>query len=326
MSDDPPTRDELDPTRRRTSRSVPPIIDLKADPQKGARQAEASSNPKRESSSMPPRIAPTLVGPLVIGALAGAIAGMFATFLLMSLPTKSKDDFAQRLTSVESSQALYATSDRMQSLEQQNKALEKKIITLEESTTKYAQKFSELDKANQALSDLLASAQKTLQSSSDGSSLEALNVLAARVDALATNIDLLKSNTTKQNSDEMARLSSGLALALVIKDRILKHQIPDREIDTLNALKIDEIEIAPIQSAPSKIIEPKKEPTSPLPGQSAASWDEKLMSVLSKIVTISPVGNTPAPKADTTNDTTLKDVDHIIDLLSERIKIEGSKL
>jgi hypothetical protein len=325
MSDDPPTRDEHVPTRRRPSRSVPQIIDLKADTQKGPRQAEASSNPKRESSSMPPRIAPTLVGPLVIGALAGAIAGMFATFLLMSLPTKSKDDFAQRLASVESAQPLYATSDRMQILEQQNKALEKKIITLEESTTKYAQKFSELDKANQALSDLLASAQKTLPSASDSSSLEALNVLAARVDTLAANIELLKSNTTPQKPDEMVRLSNGLALALIIKDRILNHQSPDREITALNALKIGGIEIAPIQNTPPKAIEPKQASTSPLLYQSAASWDEKLLSLFSKIVTISPIENSSPPKTDATDYTALRDIDRVIDLLSERIKAESTK-
>ena len=326
MSDDPPTRDENDPTRRRPSRSIPPIIDLKADTQKGARQAEAPSSPKREPSSMPPRIAPTLVGPLVIGALAGAIAGMIATFLMMSLLTKSKDDFVQRLASVEAAQVLNTPSDRTLILEQQNKAFEKKILTLEESATKYAQKISELDKANQALSDLLVSAQKTLQSPSEGSSLEALNVLAARVDALTANIDLLKSNTTQKKSDEMVRLSSGLALALVIKDRILKHQIPDRDIDALNTLKIDGIEIAPIQSAPPKVIEPKQVTTSPLPDQNAASWDEKLLSVLSKIVTISSVENSPLPKTDATDDTALKDIDRVIDLLSDRIKAESAKL
>ena len=325
MSDDPPTRDENDPTRRRPSRSVPPIIDLKADTQKDPRQAEGSSNPKRESSSMPPRIARTLVGPLVIGGLAGAIAGMFATFLLMSLPTKSKDDLAQRLARVESAQALFTPSDRTLILEQQNKTFERKILTLEESATKYAQKISDLDNTNQALSDLLASTQKTLQSPSDGSSLEALNVLAARVDALATNIDLLKSNTTKKNSDEMARLSSGLALALVIKDRILKHQIPDPDIAALNALKIDGIEIAPIQNTPPKMIEPKKTSPSPLPDQNATNLDEKLLSVLSKIVTISPVENSSAPKTDAADVSALKDIDRIIDLLSDRIKTESVK-
>jgi hypothetical protein len=325
MSDDPPTRDEHDPTRRRPSRSVPPIIDLKADTQKGPRQAEASSTPKREPSSMPPRIVPTLVGPLVIGALAGAIAGMIATFLLMSLPTKSKDDFAQRLTSIESAQPLYATSDRMQILEQQNKALEKKAITLEESATKYTQKISELDKANQTLSELIVSVQKTLQSPSDGSALEALNVLAARVDMLAANIDFLKSNTTQQRSDEIVRLSSGLVLALVIKDRILSHQNLDREIAALNGLKIDGVEIALIQSAPPKGIESKKTSTPSLPDQNATSWDEKLLSMFSKIITISSVENSLNSKANVTGDAALKDIDRVIDLLSDRIKIESVK-
>ena len=325
MSDDPPTRDEHDPTRRRPSRSVPPIIDLKADTQKGSRQAEAPSTPKRETSSMPPRIVPTMVGPLVIGALAGAIAGMIATFLLMSLPTKSKDDFAQRLASVEAAQPLYATSDRMQILEQQSKALEKKIITLEESATRYTEKFSEVDKANQSLSDLLAAAQKTLPSPSDGSSVEALNVLAARVDALTANIDLLKSNTTQQKPDEMVRLSSGLTLALVIKDRILNHQNADGEIAALNALKIDGIKIAPIQNTLPKVIEPKQASTSPLPDQNATSWDEKLLSLFSKIVTISPVENSSPPKADVADDTALKDIYRAIDLLSDRIKAESEK-
>jgi len=323
MSDDPPTRDEHDPTRRRPSRSVPPIIDLKSDTQKGSRQAEAPSTPKREPSSMPPRIVPTMIGSLVIGALAGAIAGMIATFLLMSLPTKSKDDFTQRLASIESAQPLYATSDRMLTLEQQNKALEKKTITLEESATKYAQKISELDKTNQALSELIVSAQKTLQSPSDGSSREALNVLAARVDMLAANIDLLKSNTTQQKPDEMVHLSSGLTLTLLIKDRISNHQNPDREIAALNALKIDGIEIAPIQSTPAKGIEQKKISALPLPDQSAARWDEKLLSMFSKIVTISPVDNSSAPKADAADNSALKDIDRIIDLLSDRIKIES---
>jgi len=326
MSDDPPTRDEHDPTRRRPSRSVPPIIDLKSDTQKGSRQAEAPSTPKREPSSMSPRIVPTMIGPLVIGALAGAIAGMIATFLLMSLSTKSKDDFAQRLASIESAQPLYATSDRMLTLEQQNKALEKKTITLEESATKYVQKISELDKANQALSELIVSAQKTLQSPSDGSSREDLNVLAARVDTLAANIDLLKSDVMQQKPNEMARLSSGLTLALIIKDRMLNHQNPDREIAALNALKIDGIEIARIQNTPPKVIEPKQASTSPLPDQSAASWDEKLLSVFSKIVTISPLENSSVPKTDKTDDAALREIERVIDLLSDRIKSESAKL
>lgn len=275
---------------------------------------------------MSPRIVPTMIGPLVIGALAGAIAGMIATFLLMSLSTKSKDDFAQRLASIESAQPLYATSDRMLTLEQQNKALEKKTITLEESATKYVQKISELDKANQALSELIVSAQKTLQSPSDGSSREDLNVLAARVDTLAANIDLLKSDVMQQKPNEMARLSSGLTLALIIKDRMLNHQNPDREIAALNALKIDGIEIAPIQSTPSKGIEQKKASTSPLPDQGATSWDEKLLSVFSKIVTISPLENYSVPKTDKTDDAALREIERVIDLLSDRIKSESAKL
>lgn len=274
---------------------------------------------------MPHRIVPTMVGPLVIGALAGAIAGMIATFLLMSLPTKSKDDFAQRLASVEVAQALNTPSDRTLILEQKSQAVEKKLMALEESATKYAQKISELDKANQALSELIVSAQKTLQSPSDESSLEALNVLTARVDALTTNIDLLKSITTQQKPDEMVRLSSGLTLALVIKDRILNHQNADREVAALNALKIDGIEIAPIQNTPPKVIEPKQAPTSLLPDQSAASWDEKLLSLLSKIVTISPVENSSTPKAEAADDTALKDIDRVIDILSDRIKAESAK-
>ena len=325
MSDDTPSREEHDPTPRRSSRSVPPIIDLKADTQNGTQRSETSAKPKSESSAMPLRIAATFVGPLVIGAIAGAIAGMIATFLMMSLPTKSKDDFAQRLVALEAALPLYATADRALTLEQQNKALEKKLIALEESATKHSQKLSELDQSNQKLSDLITSAQKTLQSPYDSRSIEALNVLAARVDSLATNIDLLKSNTTQQKPDQMVRLSSGLVLALVIRDRISKHQIPDREIAALNALKINGIEIASIQSTPSKMIEPKKTSTSPLSDQSAASWDEKLLSVLSKIVTISPIETSSAPKADATDDAALKDIDRAIDLLSDLIKSESVK-
>ncbi len=325
MSDDHPSREEQDPTRRRSSRSVPPIIDLKADSQKGTRQTDASSTPKSESSAMPHRIASTMMGPLIIGALAGAIAGMIATFLMMSLPTKSKDDLGQRLVTVEAAQSLYATSDRALTLEQQDRAFEKKIITLEESATKYNQKFAELDQTNQKLSDLIASAQKTLQAPPEMQSNDALNNLIARIDALTVNMDSMKAETTHSKPDEMLRLTSGLILSILIRDRILKNEFFDHELETLNSLKIDGLEFSNLQNITSATPEPQKTVMPTSQDQASKNWNDRLLSALSRIVTISPVEVTPTNKAETIGNSKLPAINQIIDILTDRIKLESTK-
>ncbi|NBU14203.1 MAG: hypothetical protein EBT35_06305, partial [Alphaproteobacteria bacterium] len=63
-----------------------------------------------------------------------------------------------------------------------------------------------------------------------------------------------------------------------------------------------------------------------LPDQGATSWDEKLLSVFSKIVTISPLENSSVPKTDKTDDAALREIERVIDLLSDRIKSESAKL
>jgi hypothetical protein len=48
--------------------------------------------------------------------------------------------------------------------------------------------------------------------------------------------------------------------------------------------------------------------------------------VFSKIVTISPLENSSVPKTDKTDDAALREIERVIDLLSDRIKSESAKL
>lgn len=329
MSDDAPERAEPDPVRRRAGRAVPPIIDLKADAPKDASVSGSSSARREESSAMFHQSHATIAGPLVLGALAGAIAGTVATFLIIALPTKSKDDVSLRLSTLEANQSLFSTADRASALEQQSRSFDKKFVTLEEVLTRQNQKLTELSDAQKTLSEALASAQKSLETTSSAPSSENLSEIVARIDTLNTRIDLLKAETPVAKPDERSKLTTGLVILLSAKNKISKTEAITQEVVALRTLNFSFIASDVLQALALDIVDSKKPSIQTPQSQSTqistpAEWSDRLWGALSRLVTISPVEEKSEAKLSPQRDNRLKVVDQMITLVMDRLITESA--
>lgn len=329
MSDDTPERAEPDPVRRRAGRTVPPIIDLKADAPQDASASGSSSARREESSTMFHRSQTTITGPLVLGALAGAIAGTVATFLIMVLPTKSKDDVTLRLSTLEANQSLFSTADRSSALEQQSRNFEKKFVLIEDSLTRQNQKITELAEAQKALSEALTSAQKSIDTQSGMQSTENLTEISKRIDALSAQFDQLKNEPPVVAPDEKLKLATALVVLLSAKDHVLKNQTITRHGEVLKTLNLSFIMVDDLKSLETqnpKSQEKQVQKTQNQLSQNYASpeWSDRLWSALSRLVTISSVEEQSNLAPTTSQDIRLKIIDQMIDLVLDRIIAEGA--
>ncbi|MBW8618761.1 MAG: hypothetical protein KGO21_08650 [Hyphomicrobiales bacterium] len=329
MSDDAPERAEPDPAPRRAGRAVPPIIDLKADAPKDASASGSSSARREESSAMFYRSHATIAGPLVLGALAGAIAGTVATFLIIALPTKSKDDVSLRLSTLEANQSLFSTADRAAALEQQNRSFDKKFLMLEESLTLQNQKIAELSEAQKALSEALASAQKSLEATSSAPSSDNLSEIMARMDTLNTRIDVLKSEAPITKSDEKLKLTTGLVILLSTKNKILKTESVTQEVAALKTLNFSFIPTDALQALANDSVDSKKSSVQAPQSQftqnpTPTDWSDRLWVALSRLVTISPVEEKTEAKLSPQQDNRSKAVDQMITLVMDRLIAESA--
>ena len=329
MRDDRPEGAEPDPVRRRAGRAVPPIIDLKADAPKDASASGSSSARREESSAMFHQSQTTIAGPLVLGALAGAIAGTVATFLIVALPTKSKDDVSLRLSTLEANQSLFSTADRASALEQQSRSFDKKFVTLEEVLTRQNQKLTELSDAQKTLSEALAPAQKSLETTSSAPSSENLSEIVARIDTLNTRIDLLKAETPVAKPDERSKLTTGLVILLSAKNKISKTEAITQEVVALRTLNFSFIASDVLQALALDIVDSKKPSIQTPQSQSTqistpAEWSDRLWGALSRLVTISPVEEKSEAKLSPQRDNRLKVVDQMITLVMDRLITESA--
>lgn len=329
MSDDAPERAEPDPVRRRAGRAVPPIIDLKADAPKDASASGASSARREESSAMFHQSHATIAGPLVLGALAGAIAGAVATFLIIALPTKSKDDVSLRLSTLEANQSLFSTADRASALEQQSRNFDKKFETLEATLTRQNQKIAELSDAQKSLSEALASAQKFLEAISSKPSSENLSEIVARIDALNTRIDMLKSEAPVAKPDERSKLTTGLVILLSVKNKISKTESITQEVAALKTLNISFIPSDALQALAHDVVDSKKPSLQTPQSQSTQNslpneWSDRLWGALSRLVTISPVEEKSEAKLSPQQDNRSNVVDQLITLVMDHLIAEGA--
>jgi len=329
MSDDAPERAEPDPVRRRAGRAVPPIIDLKADAPNDASVSGSSSARREESSAMFHQSHATIAGPLVLGALAGAIAGTVATFLIIALPTKSKDDVSLRLSTLEANQSLFSTADRASALEQHSRSFDKKFGTLEEILTRQNQKLTELSVAQKALSEVLASTQKSLEATSSTPSSENISEIVARIDALNTRIDMLKTETSVAKSDERSKLTTGLVILLSVKNKISKTESIMQEVAALKTLNFSFIPSDALQALALDIIDFKKPSIQTPQSQStlnstSAEWSDRLWGALSHLVTISPVEKKSKAKLSPQQDNRSKVVDQLITLVMDQLIAESA--
>ena len=329
MSDDRPEGAEPDPVRRRAGRAVPPIIDLKADAPKDASASGSSSARREESSAMFHQSQTTIAGPLVLGALAGAIAGTVATFLIMALPTKSKDDVSLRLSTLEANQSLFSTADRASALEQQSRSFDKKFVTLEEVLTRQNQKLTELSDAQKALSEALASAQKSLEVNSNAPSSETLSEIMAMIDTLNTRIDQLKLEAPIAKSDERSKLTTGLVILLSAKNKILKAESITQEVAALNTFNFSFIPSDALQALAHDVVDSRKSSIQTPQSQSTQNsipteWSDRLWGALSRLVTISPVEEKSEAKFSPQPDNRSKMIDQMISLVMDRLIAEGA--
>ena len=329
MTDEPPARAEPDPVQRRTGRTVPPIIDLKAHATKNASDSGSSSGQKEKSSSMFHRQNVALVGPSVLGALAGAIAGMVAAFLIIALPTKTKDDTALRLATLEANQSLFSTADRSSALEQQTRNFDKKFVTLDDSIARQNQKNAELADAQKALSDALISVKKTIEAQSGPSPQENLSGLSKQIDALNERIDQLKAEPPAVTPHENSKLATALVLLLTAKDHVLNNQSMTRQIGALKTLNLPFIMADDLKSLEAETSELPKEliqKTQNQTSQNSASieWSDRLWLALSRLVTISSVEERSNIKTSTAQDIRLKTIDRMIDLIMDHLIMESA--
>ncbi|MFM8607877.1 MAG: hypothetical protein ACKOBC_07940 [Hyphomicrobiales bacterium] len=329
MSDDAPERAEPDPVRRRAGRAVPPIIDLKADAPKDASASGASSARREESSAMFHQSHATIAGPLVLGALAGAIAGAVATFLIIALPTKSKDDVSLRLSTLEANQSLFSTADRASALEQKRRNFHKKFETLQATLTRQNQKIAELADAQKSLSEALASAQKFLEAISSKPSSENLSEIVARIDALNTRIDMLKSEAPVAKPDERSKLTTGLVILLSVKNKIFKAESVTQEAAALKTLNFSFIPSDALKALALDIVDSKKPSLQTPQSQSTQNslpneWSVRLWGALSRLVTISPVEEKSEAKLSPQQDNRSKVVDQLITLVMDHLIAESA--
>ena len=271
----------------------------------------------------------TITGPLVLGALAGAIAGTVATFLIMVLPTKSKDDVTLRLSTLEANQSLFSTADRSSALEQQSRNFEKKFVLIEDSLTRQNQKITELAEAQKALSEALTSTQKSIDTQSGMQSTENLTEISKRIDALSAQFDQLKNEPPVVAPDEKLKLATALVVLLSAKDHVLKNQTITRHGEVLKTLNlsfimVDDLKSLETQNPKSQEKQVQKTQNQLLQNYASPEWSDRLWSALSRLVTISSVEEQSNLAPTTSQDIRLKIIDQMIDLVLDRIIAEGA--
>ncbi|MFM8608578.1 MAG: hypothetical protein ACKOBC_11545, partial [Hyphomicrobiales bacterium] len=183
--------------------------------------------------------------------------------------------------------------------------------------------------AQKSLSEALASAQKFLEAISSKPSSENLSEIVARIDALSTRIDMLKSEAPVAKPDERSKLTTGLVILLSVKNKISKTESITQEVAALKTLNISFIPSDALQALAHDVVDSKKPLLQTPQSQSTQNslpneWSDRLWGALSRLVTISPVEEKSEAKLSPQQDNRSNVVDQLITLVMDHLIAEGA--
>lgn len=270
-----PAPQGADTAAQRRSRSVPPVIDLEAEPAGG----ERSTTPSRHVGTG------LALKSLGLGALAGAVAGAITVLLIYSTALRTpddaakRDDLANRLAALESNRAITP---------EQGAVLDQKITALDQKSAMATQKIGALDEKLSALEGDASSLKAAIAALPRDHAEAERAALSARIDALTLALETLSAKPAHDQNTTLARIAGGLSLAFGMRGTLHAGGAIDRDLAALDALQIEGLSLAPLRAALNQTRLTTESETAKSDAPPTNDVVSKFWMMMSRLVTISP--------------------------------------